>query len=70
MMFPYCSCMMELFSFGVSYFLSGLGIYLGEKHERQDRQVTKSPISRTAPGYFLLSLFPYLVGDLYCIVGA
>ena len=54
MMFAYCSRMMELFSFGVSYFLSGLGVYLGEKQEkqgRQDRQVTKSPISRTVAGH-------------------
>ena len=51
MMFAYCSRMMELFSFGVSYFLSGLGVYLGEKQGRQDRQVTKSPISRTIAGH-------------------
>ena len=56
MMFAYCSRMMELFSFGVSYFLSGLGVYLGEKQEkqgRQDRQVTKSPTFKSFKNYLI-----------------
>jgi hypothetical protein len=37
--------MMELFSSMVSYVLSGLRIYLAEKHIKQDREEATSPIA-------------------------
>jgi hypothetical protein len=39
--------MMELFLSGVSCVLSGLKIYLAEKHIKQDLQEAKSPLDET-----------------------
>jgi len=42
--------MLELFSSLVSYVLSGLKIYLAEKHIEQDIQVAKDPFVKSVAG--------------------
>jgi hypothetical protein len=49
-MFTYCNHMLELFSSLVSYVLSGLKIFLAEKHMKQDLQGVKGPFGKTVAG--------------------
>lgn len=49
-MFTYCNRMLELFSSLVSYVLSGLKIYLAEKHIKQDLQGVKGPFGKIVAG--------------------
>ena len=49
-MVAYCNGMLELFSSLVSYILSGLKIYLAEKHVKQDLHGVKDPFGKTVAG--------------------
>jgi|SRR5215208_4093342 hypothetical protein len=63
-MFAYCNHMLELFSSIISSVLTGLRIYLAEKHKKQDKEETTSPFGRSGRFHLIYLSHFFRINDL------